>query len=120
MTRRCREAHLWACDPPKFLVAAMPGAASAEYAVSDETFEQLLQAGPLPAVPLIVLTSARPQLAEGPALTALWQKTQQELATQSPLGQQRTTHGSGHYIQKDEPELVIGAVREVVSTVSRR
>jgi pimeloyl-ACP methyl ester carboxylesterase len=34
MTRRCREAKLFACDPPKWLVAAMAGPASAEYAAT--------------------------------------------------------------------------------------
>lgn len=113
MTRRCREAKLLMCDPPPWLVAMMPGAASAEYAAADATFDQLHAAPALPPVPLIVLTSTRPRLAEGPAWTRLWQTTQAELVKQSPLGEQRTTWLSGHYIQKEQPHLVIDAIRTV-------
>jgi pimeloyl-ACP methyl ester carboxylesterase len=115
MTRQCRAAKLLACDPPQWLVSAMGGAASAEYKASDATFEQLGNAPSLPAVPLVVLTSTRPRLVEGPTWTNLWQATQKELALQSPLGEQRKTWLSGHYIQKDQPQLVIEAIRTVVA-----
>jgi pimeloyl-ACP methyl ester carboxylesterase len=117
MTRRCREARLRMCDPPKFLIAALPGAAPAEYQVSDMTFAQVEAAGPLPAIRLIVLTSDKFRLVEGPAWSALWLKTQRELATQSPRGEQRVTTQSGHYIQKVQPQLVIKAVRDITKSV---
>ncbi len=115
MTRRCREARLLLCDPPKFLIAALPGAAAAEYAVSDTTFAQVEAAGALPEVPLIVLTSDKLRLVEGPKWSALWLKTQRELATQSPRGEHRVTTQSGHYLQKEQPEWVIKAVRDAAS-----
>jgi pimeloyl-ACP methyl ester carboxylesterase len=114
MTRRCREAKLLACDPPKWLVAAMAGAASAEYAASDTTFEELRTAPAFPPVPLIVLTSTKPRLVEGPGWSKLWQITQEELSKSSPLGEQRKTGFSGHYIQKEQPRLVIDAIRATV------
>jgi pimeloyl-ACP methyl ester carboxylesterase len=114
MTRRCREEKLFACDPPKWLVAAMAGSAADEYAASDATFEQLRSAPTLPPVPLMVLTSTKPRLAEGPAWTKLWQTTQAELSRESPQGEQRKTWLSGHYIQKDQPGLVIDAIRTIV------
>jgi pimeloyl-ACP methyl ester carboxylesterase len=118
MTRRCREAKLLACDPPRFLVAAMAGAASAEYAASDTTFEQLHAAAAFPPVPLIVLTSTQPHLIEGPARAKLWQVTQEELSNASPQGKQRKTWISGHYIQKEQPRLVIDAIRDAVPRAS--
>jgi len=113
MTRRCRESKLLACDPPKWLVAAMAGAASAEYATSDTTFEQLHAAAAFPPVPLIVLTSTKLRLVEGPAWAKLWQVTQEELSKSSSRGEQRKTWISGHYIQKEQPRLVIDAVQDV-------
>jgi pimeloyl-ACP methyl ester carboxylesterase len=114
MTRRCREAKLLMCDPPRFLVNIMPGAAAAEYAASDETFATIENAGPMPRVPLIVLTSTRLRIAEGPNWSQLWLTTQKELSKSSPLGIQRTTPWAGHYIQREQPQLVIDAIREVV------
>ncbi len=119
MTRRCREAQLLACDPPKFLVAALPGAAASEYAASDATFQEVEDAGRMPAVPLVVLTSTQPRLVEGPSWSKLWLTTQKELAAQSPLGKQVTTWISGHYIHKTEPRLVIDAVSEIVNATNK-
>jgi hypothetical protein len=39
---------------------------------------------------------------------------QADLATLSPQGKQFIAEESGHYIQVDQPELVIDAIREVV------
>jgi pimeloyl-ACP methyl ester carboxylesterase len=114
MTRRCREQKLLMCDPPKFLISLLGAAASAEFASTDETFAALERAPPMPAVPLIVLTSTQPRIAEGPNWSRLWQVTQSELARSSTMGQQRTTVWSGHYIQREQPHLVIKAIRDVV------
>jgi len=48
------------------------------------------------------------------AWTDLWQSTQEALSKESPLGAQRKTWLSGHYIQKDQPRLVIDSIRSVV------
>lgn len=120
MTQRCRAAKLLMCDPPKWLVAAMAGPAAAEYAASDATFEQLRSAPALPPVPLIVLTSTKARILEGPAWSTLWQNTQEELSCASPLGEQRKTSFSGHYIQKDQPRQVIDAIRAVKTRIVAR
>jgi len=59
--------------------------------------------------PLIVLTSGSNN--EDPD----WQRLQKELATRSSNAKRIVATGSGHYIQDDRPDLVISAVREVVS-----
>ena len=76
-------------------------------------------------MPLIVLT-ASPESAEAyPGLTAeqveamnqLWIQMHDELAALSARGLHRRVEHSGHYIQKDRPEVVIGAVQEVIADV---
>ena len=42
---------------------------------------------------------------------------QRELATRSPYGEHIVAAHSGHYIQNDEPALVVDAVRRVLATV---
>jgi pimeloyl-ACP methyl ester carboxylesterase len=44
-----------------------------------------------------------------------WIELQKDLASRSPRGQFRLAEKSGHFIQRDQPELVIQAVREVSS-----
>ena len=43
-----------------------------------------------------------------------WQIMQAELAAQSSNGEQIVAEQSGHYIQLEQPQLVIDAVRQVV------
>ena len=65
------------------------------------------------ALPLIVLTAAHTVDSIGPE----WLSLQHELATLSRLGVQCTIAGSGHYIQRDQPQAVIDAVESVLAAV---
>ena len=74
--------------------------------------------------PLIVLQQGRvlperPELgltkAVIPQVTALWRALQKDLVSRSPSGELRTAQRSGHFIQTDEPELVVRAVRDVLA-----
>jgi hypothetical protein len=49
-----------------------------------------------------------------------WQQMQIELTQQSARGQRIGVENGGHYIQLDQPELVIDASREVVAAARRR
>jgi pimeloyl-ACP methyl ester carboxylesterase len=49
-----------------------------------------------------------------------WLDMQRELASRSSQGRLVVAQKSGHYVQAEEPELVISAIREVVAAVRRR
>ena len=76
-------------------------------------------------IPLLVLTASdsdpvpgvSPQQAR--AVDQLFMQMHAELATLSRRGVHRRVENSGHYIQKDRPEVVVGAVDEVVREVRR-
>jgi pimeloyl-ACP methyl ester carboxylesterase len=84
------------------------------------------------AMPLIVLTSTKvPELAPGTpdavsaratfaAMSAEMHRGHAELAALSSRGVQRLVPDSGHYIQSDQPNAVIAAIREVVSAARDR
>jgi pimeloyl-ACP methyl ester carboxylesterase len=82
------------------------------------------------AMPLIILTQAPESTDAYPGLSAaqvdamnhLWMQMHDELAQLSTRGVNQQVEHSGHYIQKDRPEVVIEAIRRVVAdsrTVSR-
>ena len=52
--------------------------------------------------------------AENQQMEQAWQIMQAELAAQSSNGEQIVAEQSGHYIQLEQPQLVIDAVRQVV------
>jgi pimeloyl-ACP methyl ester carboxylesterase len=83
-------------------------------------------------MPLIVLTSTKvPELPPGTpdavsaratfaAMDAEMHRGHAELAALSSRGVQRLVPESGHYIQLDQPNAVIGAIKEVISATQHR
>jgi pimeloyl-ACP methyl ester carboxylesterase len=74
-------------------------------------------------IPLVVLTAANAQpggvgpLAYlAPKFEQIRQELQQDLVHRSPRGKHIIATRSGHFIQRDEPELVVSAIREVLTS----
>lgn len=77
---------------------------------------QVLDAGKIPDVPLVVV--ARDRAHGQPEADAMrWQERQRELARLSSRGEFWTAPGSGHEIHRDRPDVVAKAVRRVVEQV---
>jgi D-alanyl-D-alanine carboxypeptidase len=79
------------------------------------------EARPLPSIPLIVLTHTQPPdaatLLPGLSVEASerrWSEQQADLTTLLPNSQQILAEESGHYIQIDQPDLVIDAIADVI------
>jgi pimeloyl-ACP methyl ester carboxylesterase len=85
---------------------------------------QALAAGPLPNVPLVVLRHGRDlQYPSGwpvEAVERAWREAQEDLAKRTPQGKLVVAEESGHFIQQDQPELVISSIREVVQGAQGR
>jgi pimeloyl-ACP methyl ester carboxylesterase len=80
---------------------------------------------PLPDVPIAVLTSmksdpAAPYVNGTPRGHEVWRALHDEWFQRARDGEHLETSGSGHHIQDEEPELVIGAVRFVLERVHVR
>jgi len=73
---------------------------------------------PLPTVPMVVITHGLswdwPPGFPAEAIEAAWGPLQEQLAALIPGTELITARKSGHFIQLDEPELVIDAIRRVV------
>jgi pimeloyl-ACP methyl ester carboxylesterase len=72
-------------------------------------------------IPLVVLTHGKTPFAppgreaQTQGLEKVWLDLQRELATRSPASTHIIATNSGHYIHRDEPTLVIDAVRRVLT-----
>lgn len=72
--------------------------------------------------PLIVLTQSPESVRDYPGFTgaqvaaqnALWARMHEELTALSSRGSHQVVERTGHYIQKDRPDVVIGAIRRVI------
>lgn len=69
---------------------------------------------PIPAhLPVVVLTASHRD--DSPDFRSAWRTLQRRMASLFPNGRQIIAEHSDHYIQFDEPELVITAIREIVA-----
>ncbi len=88
--------------------------ASAEYAAWDESSAQVRAARhPLGHLPLVVLTHGLPYL--GPQGERDWQALQRNLAGLSSHSRYIIATRSGHFIQLEQPDLVIAAIQQVLT-----
>ena len=76
-------------------------------------------------MPLLVLTS-NTFLRNGPAgdsglaqAQKIWQEFHQELVQLSLNAQQQLVETSGHFIQREQPEIVIAAIKQMLETVQK-
>jgi pimeloyl-ACP methyl ester carboxylesterase len=87
--------------------------------------EQLRAIRSLGDLPMVVLASGaflreaptRPEA--GPRLHEIWQDLQRELANLSSDSVYRVVESSGHFIQRDRPEVVVDAIRRVLDSTSQ-
>src|SRR6266516_3245551 len=100
-----------------------------EVNASLDQIEKAVTAQPLRPIPLFVLTQGQPfdltpwqpLPADFPAaLNRAWHTGQDALATLAPNAKHTVATKSAHYIQIQEPQLVIDAIRDVVEAVRNR
>ena len=99
--------------------------AAMRYANSIMAAGRMPDEAPLPDVPAVVLTStktyAKPMaVLHTPAGMKIWRQLHSEFFAQFSQGAHVVTPNSGHFIQMDEPGLVIGAVDQVISMARER
>jgi pimeloyl-ACP methyl ester carboxylesterase len=87
---------------------------------SERQTRQALRHSPLRPMPLIVLARGRPENPDAPFVQEderLWRQLQRELAHLVPGGRLVVATNSSHDIQHEQPELVLDAIRDVVSAL---
>lgn len=96
-----------------------------EASVLDKSLNQLKSAGGnLGNKPLIVITAGKPMGEQASGLseeiatqmTEAWTMLQKDLVTKSTNGKQIIAEHSGHMIPHEQPEIIVEAIREMVSS----
>lgn len=108
--------------PPE--MADYPEYETLDFAAASAEMEQAASMQPLGPLPLVVIAHAEPfgltteQLGFPPeVLEKAWRSAQEGLATLAPDSRFVIAEESAHYVQLQQPELVIAAVRDVVDAV---
>lgn len=82
--------------------------------------DDIKAAGPFPDIPVIVITAGKKWILDTQAWREQWMKFQQDLTALSPQGKQVIAAESGHFIQDQQPEVVIDAIMEIVEQVRKQ
>jgi pimeloyl-ACP methyl ester carboxylesterase len=120
-----RFSRLWKAQPARERRSAPnPLEASADLLASEALADRVTSLGKLP---LAVVTRGRPDTGEGPLparLVApaerLWFRLQDELASLSSESVHVVALRSGHFVQSEQPSVVIRAVRAVIDAARTR
>ena len=91
-----------------------------EFADSVRAGEQVHESPHAADVPTIVLSSTGAAHGETPASRAEAASLQDEIAADFPAARHVRVEASGHYIQRDRPEVVINAARELAGCAQMR
>jgi len=93
-----------------------PGAVT-EVARMEAIAAEIAAAPPFPDIPLTVITAGRtpPAWMISPALWAIHLDNQRELVRLSPQGRQRIAGRSGHDVPRQQPEIIVAALRDMLA-----
>jgi len=108
----------------RFLPQSVSGVL-AEFAALEEILGEPYEAGSFGDLPLIVLTAGKSPDELPPGMTPeidaeiskVWSELQIELTALSTSGEQRVIDDADHYIQYDNPDAVIQAIRDVLTSI---
>lgn len=82
--------------------------------------QQVMNTAPMPDVPMVVITRGKrvwPETAEGDLMEVLWMEMQIDLVRRNPRANHTIAKYSGHYVQLEQPEIVLGAICATVYTI---
>lgn len=99
---------------------APEGGVRDEFMAAETSQKQAQTAAALPDVPVILLTAMRTDNFRTPELSAVWLNLHKEWLKKTPHSKHVLAQNSGHFIQDQEPELVINAIREIVEGVRNK
>ncbi|MDF1587700.1 MAG: alpha/beta hydrolase [Gammaproteobacteria bacterium] len=91
--------------------------ASYEIAALSQSSHQVEQSGAIPTVPLIVISRGQPEWYGNENATKrekIWINLQRDLTHLSPISQQIFANHSGHDVPKDQPEIIVDAIANVI------
>lgn len=110
----CDAAGLDNCGIPEDLLQTQATSTIAEYHAFALASDQIGAAGTFGTYPVRVLTATDHPVS--PAREELWQTMLGELAAEASDGAQLVVPGAGHYIQLDQPDVVVSSILELLPT----
>jgi pimeloyl-ACP methyl ester carboxylesterase len=113
-SKECENKGLSPCGPPGFISYFQPPHVGAEIRGLDKSDEETPSPRELGDLPVTVIAATEPPRTASREIQSLWLSAQQTFAGELNNGRYVEATGSGHYIHRDDPELVIREIRSMV------
>lgn len=115
--RECEEAGLSPCAPPDILAHLLPPHMKSEL----RGLRESEQTAPPPeffhTIPVTVIAATKPPPGAPRGGQEIWLRVQKEFSEGLAFGRFRIATGTGHYIHRDQPDLVVHEVLRIVSQI---
>ena len=116
-TQRCKDERAGMCEPPAVMTALMPQHQRAEIRGLSETYIPLRTDGSFARFSMTVLAATEPDAITSDKFQDLWIAEQSAFAD-AHKAKYVEALGSTHYIQKQQPELVVQEILEMHDNLS--
>ena len=111
-----QERSEFASSMAKYEAAALPGR-RAEWENRDKAAAQADKAKLTKQMPLIIITAAALQPGRNPAILKYWRDQHERMARTTNRGRV-VVAATGHYVQLEQPQIVIREIRQILETLS--
>ncbi|MFT6661143.1 MAG: pimeloyl-ACP methyl ester carboxylesterase [Maricaulis maris] len=116
-SQRCDAVGAGMCQPPSIVRMMMEPHVRAELDGSDATMADLADPSRLGDLPITVIVATRPANGASPQFRQLWIDEQQAFAAAAGQARYVEASRSRHYIQRDQPDLVIAEIEAMIERV---
>jgi pimeloyl-ACP methyl ester carboxylesterase len=116
------EGQLALASRRKAAAAALTGAAHEEQQAYAASEAEVRQAWPLPCVPVVLITAMNTYpgaMSTAPSERQLWFSLHSKFLARVPDADHIVSSTARHYIQNDQPDLVVDAIKEVLAKAKR-
>jgi pimeloyl-ACP methyl ester carboxylesterase len=114
---KCQAAGFSLCSPPGIVGVIMPDHVREELRGLEESEAELPEPEELGNIPITVIAATDPPPYAPAGLQELWLEVQRDFASRLANGRFVLAEGTGHYIHRDDPDLVIREVSYIIDLV---
>lgn len=107
------------CDVPSWMLMLEEPWVRAEVQALPATYAELGDLARVPAVPTVVISATEPPPLSNAAFMQAWLAQQRLTAQRLPMGRYVQAEGSGHYVHREQPDLVAREILALVRAATR-
>lgn len=116
-TEKCELAEVGPCLPPASSALMLPPHIAAEIQGIQSSEANAPLSADIGNIPTILIAATKPPPGASSDAQTVWLSVQKEFADSLTDGDLVIAEGSGHYVQKDAPQIVVDEIRHLITSI---